>query len=54
MGRLILMRMSRHIGATSPAHGGWTSFTFERGVDDGATLHNFLSFNLFIYLTFIV
>ncbi|MFS8028402.1 hypothetical protein Hanom_Chr16g01510131 [Helianthus anomalus] len=38
MGRLIPMRMGRHIGATSPAHGGWTSFTFE-GVEDGAP-HN--------------
>ncbi|MFS7960294.1 hypothetical protein Hanom_Chr08g00701541 [Helianthus anomalus] len=53
MGRLIPMRMGRHVGATSSSHRGWASSIFE-GVEDGATPHIFLFFNLFMCLTFIV
>ncbi|KAF5786364.1 hypothetical protein HanXRQr2_Chr10g0440031 [Helianthus annuus] len=53
MGRLIPMRIGHHVGVTSPSYGGWASSIFE-GVDDGATPHKFLLFNLFICLTFIV
>ncbi|MFS7917299.1 hypothetical protein Hanom_Chr03g00187381 [Helianthus anomalus] len=46
MGRLIPMRMGRHIGATSPSHGVWASMHFE-GVEEEPTPHNFLLFNSF-------
>ncbi|MFS7954328.1 hypothetical protein Hanom_Chr07g00628991 [Helianthus anomalus] len=39
MGRLIPMRMGRHIGGTSSSHEGLASSQFE-GVDDGATSRN--------------